>query len=427
MRFLVATVAVLSLLAYSVAYGQSAATAQSERKAGRMQAAATIAMPLAEAGDPEAQRIIGEMYFEGQGLPVSKSAAFKWNLAAANQGDRLAQYSVGYLYETGQGIAVSKENAMEYYRKSALQRYTPAQVKLGDLYRTTQDISLAIYWYEKAMELGSEEGRAKFSSLSGQRVAVANQARETANALAREEKMALQEECARMCPVATQRARCVAGVHDASACTMDDYEAVARRPSSTSVAAEIQRSLAESQRSNARISGTHQQMIAGIQAEQSQRERMEALAASSTAQRADRTADRTRADAGPKPGSNQSPTTSEREASNSTAKDRDVVESNPYEKYGASPSAWGMAINGWIVSTGGGSNRADACSVASTTQDQWVARDESTGIVKVAERTGCICGSYSTIGNMTYTSAQWKCGAYHKMRETGKKAGAIAK
>ena len=134
-------------------------------EARRYPEAINILLPLANSGDAEAQRIIGEMSFNGQGMKRNFLAAFKWNELSAESGNKIAQYNLGYLYENGEGVAQSKTKASDWYTKAALQDYAPAQRKLGDLYSGT-DRDKAIYWYNKARKSGDEESNRKYSVLN---------------------------------------------------------------------------------------------------------------------------------------------------------------------------------------------------------------------------------------------------------------------
>jgi len=155
------------------AYGAELDPGMTAFKAGRYAEALKILVPLANAGDSEAQRVVGEMCFNGQGIKRDTFAAFKWNELAAASGDRIAQYNMGYLFEKGEGVSASHAEAINWYTKAAIQEYIPAQHKLGDLYAGS-DRSKAIYWYDKARQGGDEVARDRFAELSSIRVAELN-------------------------------------------------------------------------------------------------------------------------------------------------------------------------------------------------------------------------------------------------------------
>ena len=61
-------------------------------------------LPLAEQGDAKAQYNLGQMYYEGQGVPQDHKEAVKWYRLSAEQGDASAQFHLGTFYEQGQGV-----------------------------------------------------------------------------------------------------------------------------------------------------------------------------------------------------------------------------------------------------------------------------------------------------------------------------------
>ena len=61
-------------------------------------------LPLAEQGDAIAQYNLGQMYYEGQGVPKDYKEAVKWYRLAAEQGNAGAQFNLGLMYDNGQGV-----------------------------------------------------------------------------------------------------------------------------------------------------------------------------------------------------------------------------------------------------------------------------------------------------------------------------------
>lgn len=262
--FTKASFALLLLIGQSIAYANNVDSGIAAIKAGKYAEALKIIRPLAAGGDPVAQRLIGEMYYQGQGLPLNKVLSFKWNEAAADQGDMLAEYSVGYLYEMGEGVTRSIDKALDYYKKSALQRYAPAQVKVGDIYRD-RDRSMAVTWYNLAMQNGSDEGREKFSRLSSVQVADRVASQKEADA---EKKQELEASCAEQCPVKAQREYCLVGLINSSACTEPERPQRAEVRIMPSVAGAIQAELSRNQRSASQVTNAHNQMLANLERRQ---------------------------------------------------------------------------------------------------------------------------------------------------------------
>ena len=75
--------------------------------------------PKAQAGDPEAQNYVGEIYEKGLGVEPDYEMAAVWYKKAARQGYSKAQMNLGYLYEKGLGVEKNMATAMEWYGKSS--------------------------------------------------------------------------------------------------------------------------------------------------------------------------------------------------------------------------------------------------------------------------------------------------------------------
>lgn len=76
-------------------------------------------LPQAEAGDAEAQSIVGEIYERGLGVQPNYTTAAEWYLLAANAGNPRAQIDLGHLYESGLGVTADPRAALAWYRKAA--------------------------------------------------------------------------------------------------------------------------------------------------------------------------------------------------------------------------------------------------------------------------------------------------------------------
>ncbi len=70
-------------------------------------------LPLAKAGDPQAQNNIGFMYRKGRGVPASHVEAVKWYRRAAEQGFAEAMTNLGFMLDEGFGV---KQDFVESYK-----------------------------------------------------------------------------------------------------------------------------------------------------------------------------------------------------------------------------------------------------------------------------------------------------------------------
>lgn len=73
---------------------------------GDYAAAAARLMPLAVAGDAEAQALLGFLYEYGRGLPQDFVVAATWYCYAAEQGNATGQYLLGLAYDKGRGVPI---------------------------------------------------------------------------------------------------------------------------------------------------------------------------------------------------------------------------------------------------------------------------------------------------------------------------------
>lgn len=154
------------------------ASAREAINSGDVRQGLPLLVALANGGVPEAQRLLGELAYQGKGVPRDLAAAFAWNGLAAKAGDRIAQYNLGRMHEDGEGVARSLGVALYWYEKSGAQQYGPAQFRAGEL-AMSSDRSKAAYWFSQAALNGDAEA--------------APRAREAAAAIAAE-KTANEEE-----------------------------------------------------------------------------------------------------------------------------------------------------------------------------------------------------------------------------------------
>jgi uncharacterized protein len=154
-------------------------------------------MPLAKAGDAQAEANVGVMYVQGQGVTKEEAnikvgirfiasaagkglmsaqsmlgsiyekgrivvrddvAAAKWFRLAAEQGDATAQYNLSGMYEKGRGIGKDPMLAAKFLRLAAEQGFGAAQFNLGAYYArgvgVPKDLNQAAQWYRKAADQG---------------------------------------------------------------------------------------------------------------------------------------------------------------------------------------------------------------------------------------------------------------------------------
>lgn len=118
-----------------------------------------IMLPLAQAGDVEAQLSVASMYFSGLGVQQDYRQAVKWYRPAAEKGHPVAQHSLGIAL-----LALDDMNeAIEYLLEADKQNVSVAQSCLGDLFtgaygslpsevlkKFNFTFYKALQWYQKA-------------------------------------------------------------------------------------------------------------------------------------------------------------------------------------------------------------------------------------------------------------------------------------
>lgn len=127
-------------------------------EAGDFAAAVKEWKPLAESGDSSAQNSMGNLYYNGQGVPQNHAEAFRWYRLSAQQGNVDGQGNLGWMFEYGLGVAQDFSRAAKWYKRAADQGDGWAQNSLGVLYYHGQgvqkDFGQAFHWYKLAAAQG---------------------------------------------------------------------------------------------------------------------------------------------------------------------------------------------------------------------------------------------------------------------------------
>lgn len=113
---------------------------------------------LATLGDPQAEYIVGNMYFEGKKLPKNYVKAKELIEKAAKQGNIQAMGSIAGIYWSAKNIS----KVIEWYKKAADQGNVAAMESLGGIYRSgdyniPKNPTQALYWYKKAADQGDTD------------------------------------------------------------------------------------------------------------------------------------------------------------------------------------------------------------------------------------------------------------------------------
>jgi hypothetical protein len=124
------------------------------------EAALNLWRPIAEQGNPEAQRWLGRLHDSGLGVPKDPAKAAFWYRYAAEQGDTYAQSRLGQMYILG-GDTITRDTGigLMWLKKAADQGDASDQRFLGNLYSdgmwgVPKDEAQATAWYRKAADQG---------------------------------------------------------------------------------------------------------------------------------------------------------------------------------------------------------------------------------------------------------------------------------
>lgn len=129
-------------------------------------------LPLAQTGDPAAQRNIGHLYRNGLGARQDFAVAAQWYRRAADAGLARAQANLAMMYLRGQGVAAEPAKAARWFRAAALQGHVVAQYNLGLMHLrglgAERSEAKAIAWLYRAGKAGHEESLETLSQLVAQ-------------------------------------------------------------------------------------------------------------------------------------------------------------------------------------------------------------------------------------------------------------------
>ena len=130
---------------------------------GDISTAMEFLVPLAEQGDVRAQMNLGTLNYNA--ATPNYEAAAKWFRLAAEQGEALAERYLGYMYANGQGVARDDREAVKWYGRAAEQGDADAQAGLAAMYSaargTSQNYVQAHKWFSVAASRYPASERAK--------------------------------------------------------------------------------------------------------------------------------------------------------------------------------------------------------------------------------------------------------------------------
>ena len=88
----------------------------------------------ADQGHSEAERSLGAILINRQGVQSDRQEAVLWFKRAAGQGNAKAQANLAALYEEGLGVAENHDEAVKWYQQAALNGDPAAQANIANLH-----------------------------------------------------------------------------------------------------------------------------------------------------------------------------------------------------------------------------------------------------------------------------------------------------
>ncbi len=110
-------------------------------------------IPLAEAGDNEAQSYLGSLYYVGSGVEQDFEQSYQWYKKAAEQGNKDAQYSIGNMYLLGEGVEQDNNEAAKWYAMASEQGHIAASHNLDNL-KKLEELNRQNQLRQEAIEAG---------------------------------------------------------------------------------------------------------------------------------------------------------------------------------------------------------------------------------------------------------------------------------
>lgn len=125
-------------------------------------------LPPAQAGDPRAQFLLGQLSDNGYGpIQLDAAEAARWYRKSADQNYGEAQFALAQAHAFGRGVASDKDESLRWLRRSATNNFTPAMLSLAKLLDegrgTAKNPDEATIWVNRAAELGDADAQYLFA------------------------------------------------------------------------------------------------------------------------------------------------------------------------------------------------------------------------------------------------------------------------
>lgn len=155
-------------------------------------------------GDTSAPLLLGNAYYNGEGIPKNEKNAFQWYQKAAEynstaqfmsgwmyykgigilQDDKMSAYwfrkaadnnnsdgqvLIGYMYDCGKGVPADSAEAFKWYYSSAVQGNALGALFIGNMYErgkyVAKNDTIAVQWYQKSVKKGNDKGQIQLAKI----------------------------------------------------------------------------------------------------------------------------------------------------------------------------------------------------------------------------------------------------------------------
>lgn len=136
-----------------------------------------LALPRADSGDPAAQTLIAELFWNGLGVGRDRSKAADWYKFAADAGGADAQFSYANILLQGKFVKEDKEQGEAYMRKAADSGHRRAQFNVAQFITarrpTWASFKEALPLYQSAAEAGIPDAQYALANIYAEAKGVA--------------------------------------------------------------------------------------------------------------------------------------------------------------------------------------------------------------------------------------------------------------
>ena len=169
-HIILSSILVGAAMLWPVAAAADDAAAQRAYDNGDYETAYAQWLPLAEAGDANAQFAVGHMHANGFGVAMDDAETLKWYRLAAAQGHAEAQFNMGVMYSNGWGVDLNDAEAARWFQMAADKAYLPAITNLARFYFSGIGVEKnyveSYVWYDVAKQLGDLEVQVKLDEIA---------------------------------------------------------------------------------------------------------------------------------------------------------------------------------------------------------------------------------------------------------------------